>query len=161
MTSSSDNPTIAECIARETAKGFTLKDTPSCEKYFDSVSFRNALAYYKTERNLPDPCGTSEMSKINTALQKFFEAVKGIKKYGDLYVNGTINKLQNITALIRNTSDIIGAVLKTLVNRLRDFLLDKIRKGISDLITSLLPTCLLYTSPSPRDKRQSRMPSSA
>ena len=27
--------------------------------------------------------------------------------------------------------------------------------------TALLPTCLLYTSPSPRDKRQSRMPSSA
>ena len=25
----------------------------------------------------------------------------------------------------------------------------------------LLPICLLYTSPSPRDKRQSRMPSSA
>ena len=25
----------------------------------------------------------------------------------------------------------------------------------------LIPTCLLYTSPSPRDKRQSRMPSSA
>ena len=27
--------------------------------------------------------------------------------------------------------------------------------------TTLLTTCLLYTSPSPRDKRQSRMPSSA
>ena len=27
--------------------------------------------------------------------------------------------------------------------------------------THLLYTCLLYTSPSPRDKRQSRMPSSA
>ena len=27
--------------------------------------------------------------------------------------------------------------------------------------TGLLPHCLLYTSPSPRDKRQSRMPSSA
>ena len=129
-----------ECIVRETTKGFTFKDTPDCEKYFNSVSFRNALAYYKTERDLPNPCGTSEMSKINTALQKFFEVVKGIKKYGDLYVNGTINKLQNITALIRNTSDIIGAVLKTLVNRLRDFLLDKIRKGISDLINMLLPT---------------------
>ena len=25
----------------------------------------------------------------------------------------------------------------------------------------VFPTCLLYTSPSPRDKRQSRMPSSA
>lgn len=140
MTSSSDNPTIAECIARETAKGFTLKDTPSCEKYFDSVQFRNALAQYQKERDLPDPCGTSEMSKINTELQKFFEVVKGLKKYGDLYVNGTINKLQNLTALIRNTSQIIGAVLKTLVNRLRDFLLDKIRTGIAALIDMLLPT---------------------
>ena len=28
-------------------------------------------------------------------------------------------------------------------------------------ITTLLKSCLLYTSPSPRDKRQSRMPSSA
>ena len=29
------------------------------------------------------------------------------------------------------------------------------------LTFSMSPTCLLYTSPSPRDKRQSRMPSSA
>ena len=28
-------------------------------------------------------------------------------------------------------------------------------------VHSLISTCLLYTSPSPRDKRQSRMPSSA
>ena len=129
-----------DCVVRETAKGFTFKDTPACEKYFNSVAFRSAITTYQTERDLPDPCGTSEMSKINTALQKFFEVVKGIKKYGNLYVNGTINKLQNITALIRNTSQIIGAVLKTLVNRLRDYLLDKIRKGISDLINMLLPT---------------------
>ena len=27
--------------------------------------------------------------------------------------------------------------------------------------TTLLPTCLLYTSPSPRDRQKSRMPSSA
>ena len=33
-------------------------------------------------------------------------------------------------------------------------------EGDNDVITSLSP-CLLYTSPSPRDKRQSRMPSSA
>ena len=28
-------------------------------------------------------------------------------------------------------------------------------------VTKMLQSCLLYTSPSPRDKRQSRMPSSA
>ena len=129
-----------ECNARETAKGFTFKDTPACEKYFNSVAFRSALTTYQTERDLPDPCGTSEMAKINTQLQKFFTIVKGIKKYGDLYVNGTINKIQNLTSLIRNTSRIIGAVLKTLTNRLRDFLLSKIRAGIEDLINMLLPT---------------------
>ena len=32
---------------------------------------------------------------------------------------------------------------------------------IPDAITGILCDCLLYTSPSPRDKRQSRMPSSA
>ena len=40
-----------------------------------------------------------------------------------------------------------------------------IRSGVSLLMLSdssaSLSTCLLYTSPSPRDKRQSRMPSSA
>ena len=38
-------------------------------------------------------------------------------------------------------------------------------QGLSDSevdeITELFYACLLYTSPSPRDKRQSRMPSSA
>ena len=33
--------------------------------------------------------------------------------------------------------------------------------GIADHDTVSLSNCLLYTSPSPRDKRQSRMPSSA
>ena len=33
--------------------------------------------------------------------------------------------------------------------------------GGDDMFVKRLNTCLLYTSPSPRDKRQSRMPSSA
>ena len=33
--------------------------------------------------------------------------------------------------------------------------------GRESAITARLKSCLLYTSPSPRDKRQSRMPSSA
>ena len=32
---------------------------------------------------------------------------------------------------------------------------------VGDLIEPFIKDCLLYTSPSPRDKRQSRMPSSA
>ena len=39
--------------------------------------------------------------------------------------------------------------------------LDIILSHNPDFISEILKTCLLYTSPSPRDKRQSRMPSSA
>ena len=35
------------------------------------------------------------------------------------------------------------------------------REGLVSLVVDGIPSCLLYTSPSPRDKRQSRMPSSA
>jgi len=129
-----------ECNSRQTAKGFNLDNTPDCEKFAKSVALGEAVQTYNKERTLPNPCGTSEISKINTALKKFFIIIKGIKKYTDLYVNGSINKLQNIVSLIRQTSKIIGAVLKTLVTRLRDFLIDKIRTGIQDLLDKILPT---------------------
>ena len=41
-------------------------------------------------------------------------------------------------------------------NQTRDTLAAQI-----DLMPDMFAACLLYTSPSPRDKRQSRMPSSA
>ena len=125
--------------ASQTEKGQNLKDTPKQEKGVSSAAHAAAVAAAKKERPLPDPCGKSEMGKINIALHNFMTALKGIKQYGELYVMGTINKLQNLTTLIRNTSKIIGAVLKTLVNRLRDFLVDKIHSAISALIDKLLP----------------------
>ena len=43
-----------------------------------------------------------------------------------------------------------------------DNLLEIANSSRDDLVmVTILLTCLLYTSPSPRDKRQSRMPSSA
>ena len=45
-----------------------------------------------------------------------------------------------------------------------DVLMGHINPPIADGVDTLFEvssTCLLYTSPSPRDKRQSRMPSSA
>ena len=125
--------------ASQTEKASNLKDTPKQEKASSSAAHAAAVAAAKKERPLPDPCGKSELGKINIALHNFMTALKGIKQYGELYVMGTVNKLQNLTTLIRNTSKIIGAVLKTLVSRLRDFLIDKIHSAISALIDKLLP----------------------
>ena len=41
------------------------------------------------------------------------------------------------------------------------FSVDEVVKNAEEMLGAYLVTCLLYTSPSPRDKRQSRMPSSA
>ena len=40
-------------------------------------------------------------------------------------------------------------------------ILDADKEGFLRSETSLIQTCLLYTSPSPRDRQKSRMPSSA
>ena len=42
-----------------------------------------------------------------------------------------------------------------------DFLKGRIDSGLAPLSVALLHSCLLYTSPSPRDAHESRMPSSA
>ena len=127
-------------ITRLTDKGFTFSGTPDYEKYIKSVAFNESAKTYETPRSSADPCGESELSKINVELKKFFTVIKGIKAYGDLYIDGSINKIQNITSLIRKTAQIISGVLKTLTNRLRDFLLDKIRKAIDAVADTLFPT---------------------
>ena len=46
---------------------------------------------------------------------------------------------------------------------LQNSMMDFVKSALddADIILYMLEICLLYTSPSPRDKRQSRMPSSA
>ena len=51
-------------------------------------------------------------------------------------------------------TELAAILTKKISDRNQDFIWD-------NDITTLSPFCLLYTSPSPRDKRQSRMPSSA
>jgi len=130
---------LLESLARETEKGMNHTDSPENEKARYTAAVNAAIQDSNRDKPLPDPCAKTQLGKIQIALHNFFTTLKGIRKYADLYVNGTINKIQNITNLIRSTSQIIGAVLKTLITRLRDFLLDKIRRGIEDLIDLLLP----------------------
>ena len=61
-----------------------------------------------------------------------------------------------IPKYLENARDPInGFVIKTRTDDTRKLVPQKV------LLKPVAGTCLLYTSPSPRDKRQSRMPSSA
>ena len=52
----------------------------------------------------------------------------------------------------------VGTFFQTMFNIVDTFFAGKISP---EALSALAKSCLLYTSPSPRDKRQSRMPSSA
>ena len=128
-----------ECFKKESDNSYVFTDTPECEQFVNSIIGNNLAALAQKKYSLPDPCGTSEMAKINTELQKFFITLKGIRKYANLYVNGTLNKISSVTTLVRSTSTIIASVLKGLVQRFRNYILYKIRRGIIDVIDMLFP----------------------
>ena len=131
----------ANCIARETiGKSWSLKESPDCTTIIKTKAYEQALSILQTEVALPDPCGKSDLAKINTELLKFFNTLKEIRKFGDTYINSAFNEIYRIQNLIRNTASIIGSVLKGLMQNLRNWLLDKIRRGIQDLIDMLFPT---------------------
>lgn len=132
--------TSGDCISKQTDKGYTLADSKKCEAFVNSTAFKQARQLQSEPIVLPDVCGTSELAGINTELTKFFQKLKALRQWGDLYINGTINKVSKVTNLIRNTSSIIAAILKILMQRLRNFLIGKIRSGIQDLIDLLIPT---------------------
>jgi rare lipoprotein A (peptidoglycan hydrolase) len=88
--------------------------------------------------DLPDPCGKSTLAGINNALLNFFDFLKGIKKYYNLYVQGTINRIQNLTSIIARTADIIASILKLLIQRVRNYILNLLRKLIEKVIDRIL-----------------------
>ena len=87
-----------------------------------------------------DPCGKSELGKISGALRNFFEQLKLIRKYGQMYVNEVLSDLSNIRSLIKDASSIIAAALRTIVQRLRNFIIDKIRGVVQAIVDKIFTT---------------------
>ena len=80
------------------------------------------------------PCGKNNAANIYVSLKKFFIFLRGLKKYGDKYINGTIKAVSNLQSEIRATISEIAGVLKGITQRSREWVLRKIKAGIDDLI---------------------------
>lgn len=129
------------CFSRETiGKSWALPESPSCVQISSTTLYRWSEEVLNQERSLPDTCGESTMSKISVELTKFFKTLKAIKKYGELYIYGTINKIAKITDLVASTAEIIAAVLKILVERIRAWLMEQIRRAIEAIIDLVFNT---------------------
>ena len=120
-------------------------------------------AYIKEECNMlvwlyPGGC-TDALQPIDAGLEAFIKVEDG--KQPDLWLENGDN-LERWESNAFTTSDRrvlltkrVATAVDTVDNRAG------YRFRLFEKTGSLMTTCLLYTSPSPRDKRQSRMPSSA
>jgi hypothetical protein len=130
-----------DCFARETiGKSRVFENSPGCVNISSTPLYRWSEQQLDKDRALPDTCGDSTLSKINVALARFFKTLKSIKKFGEVYIYGALNKIADIADLIASTADIIAAVLKILVERIRSWLLNYMRKLIEGIIEQLFTT---------------------
>ena len=111
----------------------------------------NAIARYLSKNEIPEPMGSRHPSIAP------FEAFK--TKDSFLIIAAGNDKLfKSLCEVLKIPNIANDEMYKT--NSLRSQNIDKLKLIIEDKLQHK-NTCLLYTSPSPRDQRGSRMPSSA
>ena len=118
----------------------TLEDHPENQQFGFTKQYQATLLEATDLVDTGDPCGKSETGKISGALRKFFKKLKKIRKYGKMYVDEVLSDLSNIRSLIKDTSSIIAAALRTIVQRLRNFIIEKVRTAIDKIVDKIFTT---------------------
>ena len=126
--------------AKETAISLTKEDAPKKEQYGYSQQYQKSKIFAEALVYTGEPCGSGQMGKINIALRNFFQQLKLIKQYGQMYVNEVLSDLSNIRSLINDVSSIIATALRTIVQRLRNFIISKIRQVIQNIVDKIFTT---------------------
>ena len=93
----------------------------------------------------------SDTSSLQSELDAT-QAGAGLGSGGAYTANGSANYISSVTTL-QAADNALDTQLKTVA--------DAVASNDSDISTLQSNVCLLYTSPSPRDRQKSRMPSSA
>ena len=105
-------------------------------------------------------------------IEAMADVVHSAKNIGASISSGSFQSLGMVIApcSIRSLSEIASGVTSSLVSRAADVVLKERRRLVllvretplhAGHLRSMSQVCLLYTSPSPRDRTRSRMPSSA
>ena len=126
---------LSDFVDRMLAKPPEIRPTAS--------QVRDELRLLQTQ--LRDHSSTS--SKLSVAMEKIKSALADVKWNGDYESSGNISQTHTARPPAARAQDNEGAI--------------NFDDTVSDLASRGPDTCLLYTSPSPRDRTRSRMPSSA
>jgi hypothetical protein len=83
--------------------------------------------------------GTDKVSKIAQALRKFIYYLNTAQNYINIYVNPSLNFIQNIPELIQETTTAVADGLADFTKLTRDFIIEQIYQGLKNIIEKLLP----------------------
>ena len=134
------------------------------EKYFKNSSEVFAKPFIKTLKYLnlkPNTVSIFGLAVIISGSYCFYLENRNLGIVL-IFLGSAIDGLDGPYAREMNLVTERGGILDSLIDRIGELIIWSV-VGISftDSDIELFTVCLLYTSPSPRDKRQSRMPSSA
>ena len=119
-----------------------------------SAGIKSSLAgrYASALFDLASEAGT--VTAVETDLEKLDEALKGSADLTALTTNPKVSRADSASAM-----DKVGKKLK--LNKLTQNFIGVLAQNRRLSALPGMIACLLYTSPSPRDRQKSRMPSSA
>ena len=127
------------CANRNADVGWMRENIEECKTYLNTESYAYWKEAIQTEFNGPNPCGTTTIATISKSLQKVFDFLKGIKKYYGEFVQPALNTIVGLKETIQNATELIAGVMRTLIQRVRNFIVTKIKEVLSAALAELLP----------------------
>ena len=134
------SPSSRQADNGDAQTGAAATSTKYCNLFSkDNALFADRCNY---EYAIAQPCRPGTLTDIDTTLRNFFNTLRGIQEYGDLYVNGVLGESQKLTYEISRTISIVSGVLRTFTQRLRTFILGLVQELIQGAIQCLLTPLL-------------------
>ena len=133
------NRVSQNCTNRNADVGWMRENIEECKTYLNTESYAYWKEAVQTEFNGPNPCGTTTIATISKSLQKVFDFLKGIKKYYGEFVQPALNTIVGLKETIQNATELIAGVMRILIQRVRNFIVTKIKEVLSSALAELLP----------------------
>lgn len=128
-----------ECFINNQDIGWMRENIELCKTFLTSEQYAYWKDVISTEMTGVDPCGSTTLAGISKALKKFFTFLKSIRKYYNAYVQPALNTIAGLSETISNISRLIVGIIRILVQRARNWIIQKIKNLLNDAFTSLFP----------------------
>ena len=128
----------------------------------DGTTTATVLAQEIVATGLKNVAAGANPMDLKRGIDKAVKAVVNELQKQSIEVGDNLNKIEQVASISANNDNAIGALIAEAMAKVKKegVITVEEAKG-TDTTVEVVEGCLLYTSPSPRDRQKSRMPSSA